>query len=65
MEVETIKKSQSETSLEIENPGKNSGVIEASINDRIQEIEERISGAEDTIENIVSTVKENQNAQSL
>ena len=33
-EVET-KKSQSETSLEIENLGKNSGVIDTSINSRI------------------------------
>ena len=59
MEVEAIKKSQSETSLEIENLGKNSGIIDTSINNRIQEIEERTSGAEDTIENIDSTVKEN------
>ena len=40
MEVETIKKSQRETFLEIENLGKDSGVIAASINNRIQEIEE-------------------------
>ena len=46
MEVETIKKSQRETTLEIENLGKISGVIDASITNRIQEIEERISGAE-------------------
>ena len=59
MEVETIKKSQSETSLEIENLRKNSGVIDASINNRIQEIEERTSGVQDTIENIESAVKEN------
>jgi hypothetical protein len=38
--------------LEIENLGKRSGVIDASITNRIQEIEERISAAEDTIENI-------------
>ena len=59
MEIETIKKSQRETTLEIENLGKRSGVIDASITNRIQEIEERISGAEDTIENIDTTVKEN------
>ena len=59
MEIETIKKSQRETTLEIENPGKRSGVIDASITNRVQEIEERISGAEDTIENIDTTVKEN------
>ena len=55
----TTKKSQSKTSLEIESLGDNSGVIDASINSRIQEIEERVSGAEDTIENMDSTVKDN------
>ena len=43
----------------MENLGKNSGAIDASINNKIQEKEERISGAEDTIENIDSTVKAN------
>jgi hypothetical protein len=42
MEIETIKKSQRETTLEIEILGKRSGVIDASITNRIQEIEERI-----------------------
>jgi hypothetical protein len=50
MEVETIKKSQRETTLEIEILGKKSGVIDASITNRIEEIEQRISGAEDSIE---------------
>jgi hypothetical protein len=59
MEVKTIKKPQRETTLEIENLGKSSGLIDASITNRIQEIEERISGAEDTIENNDTTVKEN------
>jgi hypothetical protein len=59
MEIETIKKSQRETTLELENLGKRSGVTGASITNRIQEIEERISGAEDTIENIETTVREN------
>ena len=59
MEVETIKKSQTETSLEIEIPGKKSGTIDVSISNRIQEMEERISGAEDSIENIGTTIKEN------
>ena len=58
MEIKTIKKSQRETTLEIKNLGKRAGVIDASITNRIQEIEERISGAEDTIENIDTTVKE-------
>jgi uncharacterized coiled-coil protein SlyX len=59
MEVETIKKTQRETTLKIEILGKKSGDIDASISNRIQEIEERISAAEDTIENISTTIKEN------
>jgi uncharacterized coiled-coil protein SlyX len=59
MKIETIKKSQRETTLELENLGKRSGIIDARITNRIQEIEERISGAEDTIENIDTTIKEN------
>jgi uncharacterized coiled-coil protein SlyX len=51
--------------LEIGNLGKRSGVIDASIANRIQEIEERISGAEDTIENIDTTVKENAKFKKL
>jgi hypothetical protein len=35
MEVETIKKLQRKTTLEIENPRKRSGVIDASITNRI------------------------------
>jgi predicted nucleic acid-binding Zn-ribbon protein len=57
MEIGTIEKSQRETILELENLGKRSGAIDASITNRIQEIEERISGAEDNIENIDTTVK--------
>jgi prefoldin subunit 5 len=44
MEIETINKSQRETTLEIENLGKRPGVIDASITNRKQDIEERISG---------------------
>jgi hypothetical protein len=65
MEIETKKKSQRETTLEIENLGKRSGVIDASITNGIQEIEERISGAEDTIENSNTTVKENAKCKKL
>ena len=49
MEIETQKKSQRETTLEIENLGKRPECIDTSITNRIKEIEERISGAEDTI----------------
>ena len=44
--------------MEIENLRKKSGNLDASITNRIQEIKERISGAEDTIENINTTIKE-------
>jgi hypothetical protein len=60
MEVETIKKTQRKTTLEIKkNLGKKSGNIDASITNRIQEIEERISDADDTTEINDTTVKEN------
>ena len=42
MVVETIKKSQSGATLEIENVGKRSGVIDAHITNRIQEIESQV-----------------------
>ena len=45
--------------LEIENLRKSSGTIDVSISNRKQEVEERISGAEDSIENIGTTIKEN------
>jgi prefoldin subunit 5 len=46
LEIEKIKKSHRETTLEIEYLGNRSGVIDARITNRIQEIEERISGVE-------------------
>ena len=58
-EENTIKKTQSEATLEIRTIGKKSGTIDASISNRIQEMEERISGAEDSIENIKSKKMEN------
>jgi hypothetical protein len=65
MEIETITKSQKETTLEIENLGKRSEVIDASITNIIQEIEERILGTEDTIENVDKTVKQNAKGRKL
>ena len=58
-EVDTIKKTESETRLGIENLGKKSGTIDSSISNRTQEMEEKISGAEDSLENIGTTIKEN------
>ena len=63
MKIETIETSHGETTLELENLGKRSGVIDASITNRIQEIEKRISGSEDTRENIDTTVKESAKMQ--
>ena len=65
IEIETIKKTQRETTLEIETLGKKSGTIDASISNRIKELEEmqmekmeeRISDAEDSIENMDTTIK--------
>jgi hypothetical protein len=64
MEVETIKKTQRETTLEMEILGKKSGYIDASISNRIQEMEERISGAEDSIEKWAQQSKIMQNAKN-
>jgi hypothetical protein len=47
------------TTLEIQTLGKKYGTIDTSIRNRIQEMEERISGAEDSIENIGTAIKEN------
>jgi chromosome segregation ATPase len=58
-EVDTIKKTQSEAMLEIETLGKKSGTIAVSISNRIQEMEKGISGAEHSIENIGTTIKDN------
>jgi chromosome segregation ATPase len=64
-EVETIKKTQSETTLKIETLGKKSGTIDVSISKRIQEMEERISGAEDSVENMGTTIKENAKCKKI
>jgi hypothetical protein len=65
MEVETIKKSQRETTLKIEILGKKSGTIDASISNKIQEMKEKITGAEDSIENIGTTIKENAKCKNI
>jgi hypothetical protein len=51
--------------MEIETLGKKSGTIDESISNRIQEMEERISGAEDSIENIGTTIKENTKCKKI
>ena len=64
-EVDKIKKTQSEATMEIETIGKKSGTIDASIGNRIQEMEERISDAEDSIETIGTTIKENTKCKKI
>ena len=44
---------------------KKSGTTDASISNRIQEMEERISGAEDSIENISTTIKKIENTKKI
>ena len=52
-------------SLEMENQGKRSGITDVSITNRIEEIQETISGVEDTIEENDTTVKENSKHKNL
>jgi hypothetical protein len=65
MEVEAMKKTQREATLEIETLGKKSGIIDASMSNRIQEMEKRISGTEDSIENTDSTIIENAKCKKI
>ena len=65
VEIEIIKKTQMEANLEMENLRKRSGITKVSITNRIQETEERISGAKDTIENTDVAVKENVKCKKL
>ena len=57
--MEVMKKTQTEGRLDMENLGKRIGTAKTSITNRIQEIEERISDSEDTIEKLNTLSKEN------
>jgi restriction endonuclease len=60
METKAIKKNpQTEIILRMEHLGKRTGTKDASITNRIQKMEERIVGLEDTIKKIDTPVKEN------
>ena len=63
MEIETTKNSQRETTQDIQKPRKE--IKGHRCTHPQQEKEERISGAEDTIENIDITVKEKAKLQKL
>jgi predicted nucleic acid-binding Zn-ribbon protein len=65
VEEERIKRTQMEATMEMENLGKRSGITEVSISNRIKETEDRLSGVEDTIEDIDTTVKENSKQKKL
>jgi hypothetical protein len=65
MEIEIIRKSQMEATLKMENLGKTSGTTDASITNRIQEIEERIYSIRDIKEDIDTSVKENESIKSF
>jgi len=54
-----------EANLEMEKLGKRSRITNVSITKRIQEIEERFSSVEDTVEEIDTTVKENSKHKNL
>jgi hypothetical protein len=64
-EVEIVNKTQREATLEIKNLGKKSGTIDTSISNRIHEMEERVSGAKNSIENMGTTIKENAKCKKI
>jgi DNA-directed RNA polymerase specialized sigma subunit len=59
MEIETLKETKKETASDVGNLGKRAGVTDARITNRIQEIRERISEAEEKIEDMNTMYKEN------
>ena len=62
-EMEARKKTKTEDRLDMENLGQKGETTETSIIIRIQEIEERISDSEDSIEKINALIKENSKAK--
>jgi cell division protein FtsL len=60
-----MKKIKRKTTLKIETLEKKSGTIDVSISNRIQEKEERISDAEDSIGDMDTTIKENEKCQKI
>ena len=65
VEIEAIKKTQTEGILEIENVGQRTGTTDTRITNGVQEMEERISDIEDAIEETDTSVKENTNQRSF
>jgi hypothetical protein len=65
MKIAKIKKTQRKANLDIVILGKKSETIDVSISNRIQEMEERISGASDSIDNMDTTKKENAKCKKI
>ena len=65
VEVQTIKKTKMEATLGMENIGKRSEITDVSITNKIQELEERISGVDDTLEDTDTAVKETSKHKKL
>ena len=65
IEVQTIMKTQIEATLEMKNLGKRSRITDVTINNRIQELQERNSDVKDTIEEIDTTVNENSKHENI
>jgi chromosome segregation ATPase len=65
MEIEATKKIELEATLETENLGKRTETIDTSIINRIQEMEQKISGIEDTIKEIDTSIKENAKSEKF
>jgi hypothetical protein len=63
-EIETLKKSQRETTLEMENQGKRSGV-RYKYHQQNTRVKKKISNVENTIEDMYTTVKENTKSKKL
>jgi predicted lipase len=64
VKIETEKKAQTDEILKMENLEKTTGTTDASITNRIQEMEKRISCVEDTLENTIHQSK-NTKAKNL
>jgi hypothetical protein len=65
MKIETIETSHGETTLELENLGKRSGVIDASIHQQNTRDRRENLRCRNTIENTDTTVKENTKYKKL
>lgn len=65
IEMKTIKRTQTERTLEIENLDKRTRTTDTSIPSRIRETEERLSGIGDVVEEINSLDKENAKSKTF